>query len=147
MKIYHSTLVRCEFESAILKFDQILFEKLSPPLINLKVNRFDGCKKHDEIHLEMNFLGHVTRWVSVITADAHLENEFYFIDEGKDLPAPLKYWKHTHIVKKISKDQSMIIDEIEYFANNSFLTKIIYPALYTMFYLRKPIYIRELKNE
>ena len=146
MKIFIKTKVNCDLDYIVKHFDQDLFQKLTPPLVKLNIKRFDGCKKNDEIHLEMNILGKKSPWTSVITTDALNEQEFYFIDEGRDIPFPLTYWKHSHSVKKIADNECFIIDEIHYEAKNSFLANFIYPILYAMFYARVPIYQKEFNK-
>lgn len=145
MKILIKTKVKCSLEKAKLKFDQELFEKLAPPLSQLNVKRFDGCKKGDEIHLTLKIAKIIQNdWVSLITADHSDDNEFYFIDEGLKLPLPLKNWKHIHRVAKLDDEHCLVIDDITYECNPPLLGKILYPTLYSLFAYRKPIYKREL---
>ena len=147
MKIFISTEVNNNLNSIVKKFNQDLFQKLSPPLVDLKVIRFDGCKKGDEVHLEMKLFGKIhNQWISKITTDEISENEFYFIDEGTLVPAPLKNWKHVHRVRKIDDSKCLVIDDIEFSTGNTLLDYAIYPALYAMFSHRKPIYKKELKK-
>ena len=81
-------------------------------------------------------------WVSEITEDGLDDHEAYFIDQGKKLPFPLSYWQHKHIVRKVSNDRSLIIDDISYKAGNPIFTFLLFPALYFTFYCRKAIYRR-----
>lgn len=145
MKIFISTLVSSDFENVAKKFNRDLFLKLTNPLAILKIKRFDGCSKNDEIHLELKVFNKSIEWVSVITASEKTKNEYYFIDEGRDLPFPLTYWKHTHFIKKETESETFIIDEIEFRAKTTLLEKAIYPILYSVFLLRKPIYQKEFK--
>jgi len=145
MKIFIKTRVQNNLIEIQNRFNQYLFEKLSPPLVELKVLRFDGCLKDHEVHLEMNMFGIKNQWVSKITAAETTSNYFYFIDEGIKLPPPLKSWKHVHRVERINDQESDVIDDINFTTGNEILDMAIYPALYTMFKFRQPIYKRELK--
>ena len=145
MKIFIKTLVENDYKTIESKFDKELFIKLSPPLMKLSVDRFDGCKKGDEVHLRMNLFNLLNqKWISVITASESNNNEFYFIDEGTVLPPPLKKWKHVHRVEKINETHSYVIDDIEYSTGNIILDNTIFPVLYSMFFFRKHIYQSEL---
>lgn len=147
MKIFISTVVENKLSNIAEKFNKDLFQKLSPPLMELTVLRFDGCKKDDEVHLEMKLFGPIkNKWISKITANELNQEDFYFIDEGTLIPPPLKKWKHVHRVKRLNDTKCLVIDDIEYSTGNKVLDMIIYPALYAMFAYRKPIYIKELKK-
>lgn len=145
MKIVIKTKIPKNFLDIYSKFDQKLFEALSPPLMKVLVDRFDGCNKGDEVHLSMTLFGVIgQRWISLITRQEINENEAFFIDEGSLLPPPLKSWKHIHRINKIDENSSHVIDDIEYTTGNAMLDLLIFPALYSMFYFRKPVYKREL---
>lgn len=64
----------------------------------------------------------------------------YTTDEGVKLPYPLTYWKHRHIVRKVTEDTSCIIDDITFKGPNALFTLLLYPAIYLGFYPRKKIY-------
>ncbi|MBY0415368.1 MAG: hypothetical protein K2Q18_14445 [Bdellovibrionales bacterium] len=129
-----------DFKNTFSKFDKKLFESLKPPLMSLKVDRFDGCKKGDEVHLRIN--GQV--WVSHITDFFESDTEIYFIDVGIVIPFPIKTWKHTHLVKKVDENNCLVIDDIEFSTGNYLVDRLMHPILYAMFSLRGPIYKREL---
>jgi ligand-binding SRPBCC domain-containing protein len=145
MKIFIKTKVESSLEKVHSKFNQDLFEKLAPPLVDLTVDRFDGCLKGHEVHLSMTSFGLMkSKWISKITTSELNANEFYFIDEGDLLPPPLKKWKHVHRVEKIDNNSCYVIDDIDFTTNSTILDNIIYPALFAMFKHRSPIYKREL---
>jgi ligand-binding SRPBCC domain-containing protein len=139
--IRFSTNVKQGFQRVVNGFDRELFTALKPPLLQLKVMRFDGCKKGDRVELFMK-IGPVKQlWHSLITEDQATNEYWYFIDKGVLLPYPLTYWKHKHAVIAID-GRSKIIDEIK-FKTGFILTDIImYPIIFSMFWLRKPIYRR-----
>jgi ligand-binding SRPBCC domain-containing protein len=147
MKIFIKTKVNNNLKNIHTQFDRELFLRLSPPLINLTVDRFDGCLKGHQIHLTMTFLGKIkNKWISTVTTSEFNAKEFYFIDEGVVLPPPLSYWKHVHRVDRIDDDNCYVIDDIEYKTKSPLLDKIIFPALYSIFLYRVPIYKRTLSK-
>src|ERR1051326_3408305 len=100
MRIVISTNVEQHYKTVYSRFDIHLFKKLKPPLVGLSVNRFDGCKKGDEVHIEISTLGIKQAWKALITENAENEQEIVFIDEGIVLPNFIKSWKHTHKIVK-----------------------------------------------
>lgn len=144
MKISIKTRVNKNYQVIFPKFNLDLFKKLKPPFVKLNIERFDGCKKGDEVHLEINILGQKQKWVSLITSQFRGDYEIYFIDEGQNIPAPLKKWKHIHRIQKINELDSYIVDDIEYSCENILIDVLIYPFLYLVFFCRIPIYKREL---
>lgn len=140
MKIKITTPIKRNYREVFALFNLQLFEALKPPVVNLKVERFDGCKKGDEVHLKVAG----QRWVSHITDYVENEDEIYFIDRGVIIPPPIKSWLHIHRIERSGENSCNVIDDIEYSTGNAFIDKLIYPALYAMFAMRKPIYKREL---
>ena len=79
----------------------------------MEIVEFTGSKTGDKVHIR--FVSPLkTEWISNITADYEDDKEAYFIDEGALLPPGLSYWKHKHIVRKLSEDESMIVDDITF---------------------------------
>ncbi len=120
-------------------FNLSLFKALKPPVIDLEVKRFDGCKKGDEIHLRVG-LGFKMDWVSLISDDDQSSDEWYFIDVGGKLPPPLKKWRHRHRVIKREAGGSTIVDDIHFSSGLLPLDLLIYYPLKIQFMLRSPIY-------
>ena len=123
-----ATLVDGYYLDVMKRFDRTLFEALAPPLVPFNILKFTGSETGDIVHLQFGKLFGV-EWISKITDHGSDAFEAFFVDEGIKLPFPLKYWHHRHIVKKESETQSWIIDDITYEANNSFLTRVMYPVL------------------
>ena len=134
-RIKIETFVSGNYQDVFNDFNQELFEFLLPPFIKLK--RFDGSKKGDEVHL---LSSNQWEWISLITEDGEYKNGKYFIDEGKSLFPPLKIWKHTHKVEMYTETKSKIIDEIRYSTGNTLVDVLVFPLLYSQFLLRKPQY-------
>lgn len=142
MKIYLETVVHQNYEKVIAGFDLKLFEALKPPLVSMKVERYDGSKKGDTVALEINLFGRKQKWVSLITDNGANENQTWFIDVGEKLPPPLKSWHHKHTIVRLSEFKSKIIDDIDFKTGNKALDLAIYPALYAQFAYRIPVYKR-----
>lgn len=139
MNIQLKTKVDGNYKDIIKQFDLELFEALKPKGAKMEIVEFTGSKKGDTVHLR--FLSPIkTEWISKITEDHEDDKEAYFIDEGVKLPFPLSYWRHKHIVKKITEDTSYIIDDMTFKGPFSLITLLLYPALYIAFYPRGRIY-------
>lgn len=141
MQFIIKTQIDKNYQLIFSKFDVNLFIALKPPFMNLNVLRFDGCKRGDEIHLEMNVFGKFNqKWIGHVSDDFRDENCIYFVDEGALLPFPLKKWKHVHRIDKINEHASYIIDDIKYSTDSDLVDLVIYPFLYIIFSLRVPVY-------
>ncbi|AFL83633.1 hypothetical protein Belba_0991 [Belliella baltica DSM 15883] len=145
MKIIIETSVEQDYLQVKSGFDQTLFSKLSPPFPPVKLLRFDGSAKGDVVTLELNFLFFKQKWTSEITDDQTNDKEFYFIDEGVELPFFLKSWQHKHRIIK-NGTGSIIRDEITYQGPLGIMTLLLYPAIYLQFLYRKPIYKKIFKK-
>ena len=110
----------------------------------MELIRFDGSKTGDEIHLKLTPPG--TTWISIITDDFITENEATFVDEGKQLPPGLKYWKHIHRIRKVSETESIIEDDISFKGSFGLLTLLLLPVLWMSFYPRKKAYTKYFKS-
>ncbi len=137
MRICIKTNVNKPYKQIFSGFNEALFLALNPPIMPVKLLRFDGCKKGDEVHIQLPFK---MLWISDITDFSETENEIYFIDEGRQLPFPLKQWKHKHRIIKQTENDTLIIDDINFSTNNKLLDFLIYPALWLQFAYRKPVY-------
>ena len=136
-KILLQTTVNADFHTVVKNFNRDLFNALKPPLMPLKLERYDGQKSGDEVHLDLGF---GQKWIGRYMACIHDIGEWFFVDEGQTLPKPLRYWKHIHKVKKQTEKQTFIIDDIAFSSNNYLLDILLYPFLYMQFALRKPAY-------
>lgn len=145
MKINLETPVEQGYLEVKSGFDESLFKKLSPPFPPVKLLRFDGSQKGDFVTLELDFIFFKQKWTSKITEDRTTDLEFYFVDEGVELPFFLKKWKHRHRVISTGIG-SIIRDEIEFEAPFGLMTYLLFPALWAQFALRKPIYRRIFKR-
>jgi ligand-binding SRPBCC domain-containing protein len=145
MKIVIETRVEADYLTVKEKFDENLFKALSPSFPKVKVVLFEGSSTGDKVSLEMDLLLFKQRWVSIIVDDATDEHEFFFIDEGEELPFFLGSWRHKHRVIKVDKG-SVIRDEIQYTGRYFWMTPLLYPVLYAQFANRGPIYKKYFKK-
>jgi ligand-binding SRPBCC domain-containing protein len=125
-------------------FTANLLLRLSPPFPRVSLQRFDGCKKDDNVILEINLVFTKVTWSSLITEDKLTADEWFFIDEGVKMPFGLNYWQHKHRVKKINEESCEIIDEISFDTRNEFLNYLLFPFLWGMIFYRKPFYKKYL---
>jgi ligand-binding SRPBCC domain-containing protein len=145
MLSYHiSTPIQASISHVKELFTEDLLLKLSPPFPPVSLQRFDGCKKGDQVILKINFVFTQLTWSSLITSDVLTKEEWYFIDEGVEMPFGLKYWQHKHRVKKIDHQSAAIIDEISFDTGKWFLNYLLFPFLWGMIFYRKPFYKKYL---
>ncbi|MCS6822465.1 MAG: hypothetical protein NZ551_11445 [Microscillaceae bacterium] len=147
MRFVIKTRVSQPISQVFANFNEILFRKLAPPFLPIKLLRFDGCKKGDIVSLELNFILFRQIWTSYITDFQSRAEEIFFIDEGKQLPFFLKSWKHVHRIQAVAYQpmQSYIIDDITFQSPYRWLDLLLLPVLYLQFAYRKPIYKRLFK--
>ena len=139
MQLHLKTAVRQDYLSVFHAFDEQLFRKLSPPYPRLKLLRFDGSEPGDVVEVELQSGLRSFRWTSLITERRITDAEAYFIDQGQELPPPLRYWHHKHLVSKNGGD-AIIHDIITYSTGNKLLDLLLYPLMLVQFSQRKPIY-------
>ncbi|RIW18165.1 hypothetical protein D0X99_00235 [Algoriphagus lacus] len=145
MKFTIATPVEQGYLDVKAGFTESLFKKLSPPFPPVRLLRFDGSEKGDIVSLELNFIFFRQKWTSHIIEDRTTDQEFYFVDEGVELPFFLKKWRHKHRVIS-SGIGSIIRDEIEFEGPVGLLTVLLFPVMWLQFAFRKPIYRRIFKR-
>jgi len=146
MNIQLKTEVEGNYKEIMRRFDRKLFEALKPKHADMEIVEFTGSEKGDKVHIRFN-RPVKTEWISLITESGVSETEAFFIDEGVTLPFPLSYWKHKHIVRKITDNRSYIIDDITFKGPNFLLTLVLYPFIYAGFYPRKEVYKAYFKSK
>ena len=132
-------LESCNYLEVYKKFDEQLFRALLPKFPKVVLNQFDGSTKGDKVVLDFYLGIRVARWVSRITADWVSEADAGFVDEGEELPFPLVYWRHQHIVEK-ADDGCVISDAIEFSAGPAWLNALLLPLLRSQFAERTALY-------
>lgn len=133
-------------KEAVMKgLDRSLFLRLAPPFPKLKLLRFDGSERGNEIHLKLNFIFYKKIWISLVTEHGSNEQEIYFVDEGIALPPPLQFWQHRHFIFQVGPDVELE-DNITYRSRNKGLDILLRPFFYFVFAYRKPIYKKYLSG-
>lgn len=110
------------------------------------LDRFDGCEVGHEVHLRTGLPGLLQPWVSLITEASVTPDSWFFVDEGKRLPFPLKNWRHRHEVKKTSSETSEILDEIEYSSGIHLVDLLLYAPLWFIFSGRAAVYQKNFSS-
>ena len=124
-------------------FTRELFVALAPPFPKLRVLRFDGCHTGDQVEIELDTLVKRLPWTSLIVDDGQLpDGTLFFVDEGRVLPPPLRYWRHRHLIEPGPRGGSVIVDDLEYRSSSRVLDTLLYPAMWAQFAWRQPIYRR-----
>ena len=140
MKIFFRTRIRQPVSVVKNGFTQDLFMKLTPHWSNASLQRFDGCKKNDEVHITIKILGKTQSWISIITDEHEDASGWSFVDEGKKLPWPLTGWKHIHRVDRVGDMDCEIVDDIEFHTSSKYLDKLVYPVIWSTFAIRPNLY-------
>jgi ligand-binding SRPBCC domain-containing protein len=144
MNLTLKTKVNQNYKKVFPQFNQKLFLALKPPFLPVKLDRFDGSNKDNQVHMTINLIFIKEKWITVITEEGEKENELYFIDEGTVLPFFLKKWKHKHRIIK-DGEESVIIDDIYYETPNILFDLFFYCVFFIQFLYRKPVYKKYFK--
>lgn len=139
MRIILETPVKEDFNAVWKGFDRELFISLAPGFPKLVLKRFDGCNQGDEVHLELEFPFFKQSWNSLIIESGRNDREYYFIDQGTQLPFFLTYWEHKHRIVK-SGNETVLVDDIQFKSHGLFMEWLIYPSLWLSFFQRKSKY-------
>jgi len=141
MQLHLKTPVRQDYLSVFHAFDEQLFRKLAPSYPRLRLLRFDGSAPGDKVEVVLQTGIKSFRWTSLITERHTTDTEAYFVDEGQQLPPPLRYWRHQHLVSRHGSG-AVIHDIITYSTGFKLLDLLLYPLMRVSFGLRKPVYER-----
>jgi ligand-binding SRPBCC domain-containing protein len=124
-------------------FTRELFLALAPPFPPFHLLRFDGCQRGDRVEIEIGAGPLRHRWTSLITDHGILpDGTYYFVDEGQELPPPLGYWRHRHLLEPAPGGGTYIVEDIEYRSLFRWLEAALYPVIWAQFAWRRPIYRR-----
>ena len=118
MRMLLKTPVRGNYKKVFAGFDQSLLLKLTPPGMKMKLTHSDPSDDYE--------LG---------------AQECHFVDTGRIMPFPIRFWRHNHRVQK-DGENALILDDIEYKCSFFLLDWLLYPILWLQFKYRKPIYQR-----
>ncbi len=127
MNITLRSKVKADLATVSGRFDEDLFKYLLPP--GARLIAFGGSTKGDLVHLELPLAG---EWISEITENGESEGEWYFIDEGRKLPFPIKKWRHKHVLRSAG-DETVIEDDMTFSTGSIIGDVIAYPLLFLSF--------------
>ncbi len=143
MHLYLRTHVAAAPAQVWQGFTRELFLALAPPFPPFRLLRFDGCHRGDEVHLELGAGPLRQRWTSLITEHGTApDGTYFFVDEGRQLPAPLRYWQHRHLMQPAPDGGCYIIEDLTYRTGSGLLDRLLWPAVWAQFAWRRPIYRR-----
>jgi len=143
MRLTVQSKVGQNYKQVFEGFTESLFLRLNPPFPKVRLLKFDGCKKGDQVVIELNFLLFKQIWESDIIDFQESTEEIFFIDHGVRLPFFLKEWRHKHRIVRVkgnTEDHTLIIDDIEYNCPFWLPNFLMYIPLYLQFLYRRPIY-------
>jgi len=127
-------------------FTRELFVALAPPFPKFHLIRYDGSNTGDTVIIELQVGPKRWRWTSLITANGALpDGTHYFVDEGQVLPAPLRQWRHRHLIEPAPGGGSVIVEDIYFSTGRRWLDWLLRPAMWAQFKLRGPVYRRWFK--
>ncbi|WP_108210414.1 SRPBCC family protein [Pontibacter mucosus] len=139
MQLHLKTAVAQDYLQVFGAFDERLFRQLAPSFPRLKLLRFDGSEPGDVVEVELQTGLKSFRWTSLITERSITGAEAYFIDQGQELPPPLKVWHHKHLVSRHGSG-AIIHDIITYSTGFILLDGLLYPLMLATFGMRGPVY-------
>ena len=143
MRVLLRTTVAQPPAQVMAGFTKKLFVALAPPFPKLRLLRFDGCRTGDQVEIELDTLVKRLLWTSLIVDDGQLaDGTLFFVDEGRILPPPLRFWRHRHLLEPGPNGTCVIVDDLEYRTASPLLDRLLYPAMWAQFAWRKPIYRR-----
>ena len=126
------------FKNASNSFHNIEFVKFLTKSQPIKIIKWEGIKNKDIAFFKLWFLG----WKNfiVIHENYNFTKEFLsFTDKGIQLPLGIKYWKHSHIIKKHHND-ILIIDSLTIKHSNILIGYLLVPILLFPIFIRKFLY-------
>ena len=141
MRLQLKTRVKLDYRSVFDAFDEHLFRQLAPPYPRLTVVRFDGSQPSDMVEVELRAGFKRFRWTSRIVERQVTATEAWFVDQGQQLPPPLRHWRHRHLVRR-HENHTTIHDIIDYSTGSRLLDVLLYPLMLGQFAYRKPLYRR-----
>ena len=132
--------VGASVQAVFAGFTRELFVRLSPKLPPMRLVRYDGNAVGDFVIIELGVPPVTVEWVSEITEHVAGDTESYFVDVGRQLPPPLKYWRHRHIIRDEGPGRTAIVEDITYCAGGRLANTLMRPLLEAQFGARGPKY-------
>ena len=140
MKIIIKSPVPLPPEQVWEGFNLELLKKLTPGIVQLKADVFEGTQPGCRFEMRVGAFGVLQEWKGLVTQAGQTPGSYWFVDEGVKLPWPLKTWKHLHAVRK-SANGSVIYDLIQFSCRPKWLNPLIFCFLFPLFSVRKRKYL------
>ncbi len=143
MRMLLKTPVRGNYKKVFAGFDQSLLLKLTPPGMKMKLTHSDPSDlPGGKIKIQVTIFGLIKQeWENAFSDYELGAQECHFVDTGRIMPFPIRFWRHNHRVQK-DGENALILDDIEYKCSFFLLDWLLYPILWLQFKYRKPIYQR-----
>ncbi len=141
MKLTLETRVASSPQDVWAGFNEALFVQLAPPFPRIRLLKFEGSTTGCLVEVEINFLLFRQVWQSLIVEQGETAEAIWFVDEGRQLPFFLRYWRHRHVISA-ENGGARILDDIEFRSPSRILDILLYPSLWLQFAYRRPIYRR-----
>ncbi len=144
MRFQILTRVQGSHRDVFLKFDHSLLTQLTPPGIRMELlHAQEPSEPGAYIQLRVTILGIIRQnWENAFSHYALGELECHFVDEGRVMPFPIRYWRHDHRVLADGAHHAIINDDVTFKTGFFLLDWIMYPILWMQFRFRQPIYRR-----
>lgn len=132
--------VQGQLREVFAGFTRELFEHLAPKFPPSKLLRYDGNAVGDLVKIRLGVGPVGATWISEITEHELSEGEAFFVDEGRQLPPPLNYWRHKHLLTQVSPATVRITEDITFGTPLGLLTSLMKPVIRAQFEARGPRY-------
>ena len=104
MRLTIQTPVRGDYREVLARFDQTLFEQLTPPGAKVELLRFDGSETGDLVHIRLFLpLMRPQDWISEIVDHGTDAQQAWFVDEGRTLPWFLNSWQPGYRTRRSTR--------------------------------------------
>lgn len=137
-----TTYIRLPLSEVTRLFDRRLFDYLKPAFPKLKILRYDGQHRGDQIKLKVGLWPLFLPWDILIADNWDEPDRWGFIDQGLRLPPPLTAWRHEHRVERHPDGNSVIIDYVGFRIGPLWLSRLLAPLVRKQFEARSPLYQR-----
>lgn len=128
-------------------FGESLFKALQPTFPPNALINYDGDHIGGLVQIRLGIPPLSQMWVSEIVSKSSGDGYWQFVDEGTQLPFPLKSWRHIHRLEDKGDDATTIIDDITFSTNSVILDALLLPIMRKMFSSRKEGYRRYFETK
>jgi ligand-binding SRPBCC domain-containing protein len=144
MRFQILTSVQGSHREVFAGFDHQLLLKLTPPGAKIELLHADmPDAPQGYIQLRVTLLGIIRQnWINDFSHFELSDRECHFVDQGRQMPFPIRFWRHDHRVLADGADRSIINDDVTFKTGFFLLDWLLFPLLWLQFRYRRPIYKR-----